>query len=174
MNICPVVAGGACPLWIISGHQARNCDVCFTPESGHGSVVLQCPLLTQSGHWPTSQVAAAKQVSASIALGLSLVSFSFFFLREPNVVMPPEDFNMLRPEACAFESQRFYQPSQSGRRLAYRDVRIRGHAGSPVSRSMSSAASKDTTDIPALVRNINSRFPMCASVRTSFRGRGKN
>ena len=109
-----------------------------------------------------------------IALGLSLVSFSFFFLREPNVVMPPEDFNMLRPEACAFEAQCFYQPSQSGWRLAYRDVRIRGHAGSPVSRSMSSAATKDTTDIPALVTNINSKFPMCASVQTSFRGRGKN
>ena len=27
-----------CPLWVISGHRSPNCDVRFTPESGHRRV----------------------------------------------------------------------------------------------------------------------------------------
>ena len=43
-------SGALMPLWVKSGHDSLSLDVRFTPESGHQTAVLRCPLSAKSRH----------------------------------------------------------------------------------------------------------------------------
>ena len=110
----------------------------------------------------------AWMLSLTIAVGLSLFSFRFLFLRKSNVVIASQHFNTLGPEAFAFQSQGFNKPAKSRRALGSAQCQSWGHAGVPSSFT-NRAAIIQATERAAETVIISSRFPIVASVHHSFR-----